>query len=348
MIARPMIMKSKLPVSVWGHAILHTATLIRIRPTSYNASSYLKTVFGQKLNISNLRIFDCAIYVLIAPPQRTKMGPQMRLKIYVGNESTSIIRGEQNRVPGQNSWNRNRRITGSGGYPAVSGSTKMRTGTGTGPDRFRILGTGTGTTHIGSGSGTGGSIAVPVPKADTRFRCSPLSIITYLEPLKGDLFTARFADCPALGGGTKQLENQNEISWNELSYLDPQTKQCELKVQKIIQLLANQLPDTFTDLKKVTKSHVPAANAPIKINKRGRPLDSKDKNPRKKKGANHLDGHIKVNETPEKSPEETLDMMVPEKPQVPENKEISINYSMSRKVWNRDKTDVDDIFIIKR
>ncbi|KAJ9561314.1 hypothetical protein OSB04_006474 [Centaurea solstitialis] len=204
MIVRPMIMKSKLPVSAWGHAILHTATLTRIKPTSYNASSHLKTVFGQK------------------------------------------------------------------------------------------------------------------PKF------------------------------PALGGGTKQLENQNEISWNELSYLDPQTKQCELKVQKIIQLqrLANQLPDTFTDLKKVTKSHIPAANAPIKINV---PEGQNNKSrARQKRGANHLDGHIEVNETPEKSPEETLDMMVPEEPQVPENKEISINYSMSRKVWNRDKTDVDDIFIIKR
>jgi len=45
-------------------------------------------------------------------------------------------------------------------------------GTGTGHDRFHILGT--GTTHIGSGSGTGGSEAVPVPKADTRYPCSPL------------------------------------------------------------------------------------------------------------------------------------------------------------------------------
>ncbi|KAJ9557424.1 hypothetical protein OSB04_012038 [Centaurea solstitialis] len=123
-----------------------------------------------------------------------------------------------------------------------------------------------------------------------------------------------------------------------------------LKLNNIFQLqrLANQLPDTFTDLKRVTKSHIPAANAPIKIDvpegqdnmsnesgarqKRGRPLGSKDKSPRKKKGANPLDGHIEVNETPEKSPEETLDMMVPEEPQVPENKEISINYSMSRKV----------------
>ncbi|KAJ9561443.1 hypothetical protein OSB04_006603 [Centaurea solstitialis] len=190
MIARPMIMKSKLPVSAWGHAILHAATLIRIRPTSYNASSPLKTVFGQELNISHLRIFGCAVYVPIAPPQRTNMGPQRRLGIYVGYESASIIK--------------------------------------------------------------------------------------YLKPLMGDLFTARFADChfdesefPALGGGTKQVETQSKISWSELSlfHLDPRTKECELEVQRIIHLqgLANQLPDTFTDLKRVTKSHVPAANTPIKI-----------------------------------------------------------------------------------
>ncbi|KAJ9562984.1 hypothetical protein OSB04_008144 [Centaurea solstitialis] len=47
---------------------------------------------------------------------------------------------------------------------------------------------------------------------------------------------------------------------------------------------------------------------------------------------------------PRESPEETLDMLVPEEPQVPENEEISINYSISRKVWNRNKTDVDDTF----
>ncbi|KAI3706684.1 hypothetical protein L6452_24599 [Arctium lappa] len=285
MIASPMIMKAKLPVSAWGHAILHATTLIRIRPTIYNASSPLKMVFGQEPNISHLRIFGCAVYVPIAPPQRTKMGPQRRLGIYVGYESVSIIK--------------------------------------------------------------------------------------YLDPSTGDLFTARFADChfnesefPALGGGTKQLENQSKISWSELSlsHLDPRTKQCELEVQKIIHLqgLSNQLPDAFTDPKNVTKSHVPVANAPVKIDipkgqdnlsnesrarqKRGRPIGSKDKNPRKKMGANSQDGQNEVREMAEESPEETLDMMVPEEPQVPENEEISINYIMSRKVWNRNKTDVDDIF----
>ena len=48
--------------------------------------------FGQEPNIFHLRIFGCAIYVPIAPPQRTKMGPQRRLGIYVGFETPSIIR----------------------------------------------------------------------------------------------------------------------------------------------------------------------------------------------------------------------------------------------------------------
>ena len=211
-------MREKLPISVWGHAILHAATLIRIRPISYHEFSPLQLVHGQEPNISHLRIFGCAVYIPITPPHHTKMGPQRRLEIYVGYESPSIIK--------------------------------------------------------------------------------------YLEPSTGDLFTARFADChfdeklyPTLGGETKQLV----ISWNELSlyHYDPRTKQCEQEVQKIIHLqnLASQLSDAFNDPKRVTKSHIPAANAPIRIVvpegqlitaneikgklKRGRPVGSKDINPRK-------------------------------------------------------------------
>ena len=73
---------------------------------------------------------------------------------------------------------------------------------------------------------------------------------------------------PTTEGENKQLNR--EISWNELSisHFDPHTKQCEQEVQRIIYLqsLANNLSDTFTDLKRVTKSYIPAANAPEKIN----------------------------------------------------------------------------------
>jgi hypothetical protein len=48
--------------------------------------------FGQPPNIFHFRIFGCVVYVPIAPPQRTKMGPQRRLVIYIGFDSSSIIR----------------------------------------------------------------------------------------------------------------------------------------------------------------------------------------------------------------------------------------------------------------
>ena len=36
LIARPLLMRAKLPTSVWGHAILHAASLARIRPVPYH------------------------------------------------------------------------------------------------------------------------------------------------------------------------------------------------------------------------------------------------------------------------------------------------------------------------
>ncbi|XP_026378850.1 uncharacterized protein LOC113273324 [Papaver somniferum] len=65
---------------------------------------------------------------------------------------------------------------------------------------------------------------------------SPL-IIRFLEPLTGDVFKARFADChfdesnfTSLGGEKLKLEERREISWNTpyLSRLDPRTSECEI------------------------------------------------------------------------------------------------------------------------
>ena len=92
LIARPLLMKTKLPASTWGHAIMHAASLIRIRPTSYHEYSPSQLVLGTQPNISYLRTFGCAVYVPIAPTQRTKMGPQRRIGIYVGFDSSSIIK----------------------------------------------------------------------------------------------------------------------------------------------------------------------------------------------------------------------------------------------------------------
>jgi hypothetical protein len=60
-------MKTKLLVSAWGHAILHAASLIQIRLTTYQKYSPLQLAFGQPPNIYHFRIFDCAVYVPIVP-----------------------------------------------------------------------------------------------------------------------------------------------------------------------------------------------------------------------------------------------------------------------------------------
>ena len=153
-------------------------------------------------------------------------------------------------------------------------------------------------------------VHVPIAPPQRRLRIyvgfdSPF-IIRYLEPLIGDVFRARFADChfnetifPPLGGEKSIPEERREITWNTstLSHFDPRTNQCELEVQRIIHLynLANQLPDAFVDAKKATKSHILATNAPARINvpeeqlaneskirlKHGRPIGSKDVTPQK-------------------------------------------------------------------
>ena len=283
LIARPLIMKSKLPTSVWGHAIVHAEVLIRIRPSAYHKYSPIQLAFGREPNISHLRIFGCAVYVPIAPPQRTKMGPQRRLGIYVGCDSPSIIR--------------------------------------------------------------------------------------YLEPQTGDVFTARFADChfdekvfPVLGGENKQVGK--DIKWcvPSLLHLDPPTKQSELEVRRIMHLqsIANQLPDAFADTKLVTKSHIPAANTPARVEmphergvedntreskirlKRGRPIGSKDKNPRKRKES-EKQNLSNIEEKLEEINNEVNDNV--EHHDSEENHEISINYIHNRKIWNRNKVNgVDDLF----
>nr|XP_011465717.1 PREDICTED: uncharacterized protein LOC101293208 [Fragaria vesca subsp. vesca] len=230
-IPRTSLMKTKLPTSAWGHTILHAASLIRLRPIANHQYSPLQLVFENQPSISHQRVFGCAVYVPIAPPQRTKMGPQRRMGIYVGYDSPSIIR--------------------------------------------------------------------------------------YLESLTDDIFTARFAYChfdetlfPPLGGEKTVPEERRELSWDTptMSHLDPRTAQSENEVRRILHLqdVANRMPDAFTDIAKVTRSYIPAANAPAEIDvptgqnnvaanepyvarlKRGRPVGSKDSVPRKRKAKAQL------------------------------------------------------------
>ena len=78
LIARPLLMRTKLLIYAWGHAILHAAALVRIQPTANHQQSPFQLVLGQIPNVSHLRVFGCTVKVQIAPSQHTKMGPQRR------------------------------------------------------------------------------------------------------------------------------------------------------------------------------------------------------------------------------------------------------------------------------
>ena len=79
-------------------------------------------------------------------------------------------------------------------------------------------------------------------------------------------------------------------------YLDPRTRQCELEVQKFIDLqrIANKLPNVFLDTKRITTSYMPAKNASIQLMSLldnhtpevWRPISSKIKNPWNRRKAN--------------------------------------------------------------
>ena len=87
-----LLQHSDLPISCWGYVVLHADALIQIRPIAYRDYSPLQIVHGKKPNISHLRIFGCSVYVPISPPNRTSMGPQRKLGIYIGYESPSILK----------------------------------------------------------------------------------------------------------------------------------------------------------------------------------------------------------------------------------------------------------------
>ncbi|MDN8812125.1 hypothetical protein Q0M12_14120, partial [Staphylococcus aureus] len=57
LIAKQLLMQSKLPVTAWGHAILHASKLIKISPTAYNQFSPSQLFTGSQPNISHLRKF---------------------------------------------------------------------------------------------------------------------------------------------------------------------------------------------------------------------------------------------------------------------------------------------------
>lgn len=92
MITRPILMLTNLPMTAWGHGVLHADALIQYRPSAYNANTPYSLVYGRPPDLSHLRTFGCLVPLPILGPKRTKLRPQRQKGIYVGFNSPSIIR----------------------------------------------------------------------------------------------------------------------------------------------------------------------------------------------------------------------------------------------------------------
>jgi len=80
MIARLLLLRSQLPTSVWGHAILHVASIVRIRSYAFHKYSPLKLIFCQQPNISHSHFSATT----------SKVRPRHCFKIFIEFDSLSI------------------------------------------------------------------------------------------------------------------------------------------------------------------------------------------------------------------------------------------------------------------
>ena len=92
MIARPLLLRSNLPTSCWGHAVLHAGALLQYRPSGLSKETPYQILNGVTPDLSHLRIFGSAVYVPLPPSKRSKLGATRMLGIYIGFQSASIIR----------------------------------------------------------------------------------------------------------------------------------------------------------------------------------------------------------------------------------------------------------------
>ena len=92
LIARPLLLHAKMPSNLWGHAVLHAASLLKLRPTLLNTQTPQELLSGRAPDISHLRVFGCQVWVPIPDPHRHTIGAHRQEGVYVGFDSPSIIR----------------------------------------------------------------------------------------------------------------------------------------------------------------------------------------------------------------------------------------------------------------
>ena len=75
LVARPLLLHVNIPSSLWGHAILHAATLLKITLTLLNVQTPPEYLTGRPPNVDHLRTFGCHVWVSVPEPRRLTIGP---------------------------------------------------------------------------------------------------------------------------------------------------------------------------------------------------------------------------------------------------------------------------------
>src|ERR1700738_183164 len=84
LITRPLLLHSNLPSDLWGHAVLHSAALLRLRPTLLNTQTPYELVAGRPPDVAHIRVFGCQVWIPVSEPRRQTIGPHRQEGIYVG------------------------------------------------------------------------------------------------------------------------------------------------------------------------------------------------------------------------------------------------------------------------
>ena len=92
LVARPLLLHANLPTDMWGHAVLHAASLLRLRPTLLNTQTPQEILSGRPPDVSHIRVFGCQAWIPLPDPLKHKMGRYRQEGVYVGFDSPSIIR----------------------------------------------------------------------------------------------------------------------------------------------------------------------------------------------------------------------------------------------------------------
>ena len=67
LVVRHLLLHAKSPSPMWGHAVLHAAALLKLRPTLLHVQTAHELFIGMPPNVQHIRTFGCQVWV---PPPR--------------------------------------------------------------------------------------------------------------------------------------------------------------------------------------------------------------------------------------------------------------------------------------